>query len=100
MDIERAGGPSFKTVENIEAGDAGTVQTLDKYARVLNLSIVNILSDILTPPALSPEAAHIVRRFNRMSVRSRIAMVAAADAFPLVSDEFQEAGGRTTEPLR
>lgn len=84
IDVERAGGPSYKTVQAIEAGDAGTVESLDKCARALELSIVDILQAVieskLTP--LTPEAAHVVRKFNQMTVRGRSAIVALADALP------------------
>ena len=65
IQVERAGGPSYKTVQAIEAGDAGNVDMLEKYARALDLSIVDILDSVLTSRVtpLTPEAAHVVRKF-------------------------------------
>ena len=82
IDVERAGGPSYKTVQAIEDGTVGTVESLDKFARALNLSIVDILQSILasTVTPLSPEAAHVVRKFSRTNVAGRTAMLALANA--------------------
>jgi len=47
IDVERAGGPSYKTVQAIEGGDAGNVESLDKCARALGLELVDILQSVL-----------------------------------------------------
>jgi hypothetical protein len=82
--VERAGGPTYKTVQAIEAGDAGTVDSLDKCARALGLSIVDVLHAVLesrvTP--LSPEAAQVVRKFAETTVAGRTALLAMANALP------------------
>ena len=64
IDVERAGGPSYKTVQAIEAGEAGTVESLAKCAAALELSIVDVLQTILdaNQTALTPEAAQVVRK--------------------------------------
>jgi hypothetical protein len=81
---KRAGGPSYKTVQAIDNGGTATVRGLEEYARALDLSIVDILHDVLTATAtkLSPEAAHIVRKFNETTVAGRTALVAMANALP------------------
>jgi hypothetical protein len=85
IDVERAGGPTYKTVQAIEAGDTGTVDSLEKCARALDLSIVDVLHAVLesrvTP--LSPEAAQIVRKFAETTVAGRTALLATANALPL-----------------
>jgi transcriptional regulator with XRE-family HTH domain len=83
-DVERAGGPSYKTVQAIENGDAGTVESLAKCAQALNLSIVDILYEVLASKttALSPEAAQVVRQFAQTTVAGRTAMLAMANALP------------------
>lgn len=84
IDIQRAGGPSYKTVQAIDAGDVGTVESLEKYAGALKLSIVDILHSVLesrlTP--LTPEAAHVVRKFAETTVDGRTAILAVANAVP------------------
>jgi len=81
IDVERAGGPSYKTVQAIEKGRAGNVESLDKYATALGLSLVDILYGALSPDtALSAEAAHVVRMFSRTSVEGRTAIVAMVNA--------------------
>lgn len=82
--VERAGGPSYKTVQAIEEGEAGNVESLDKCAKALDLSIVDVLYSVLasreTP--LSPEAAQLVRQFNETTVLGRQALLAMANALP------------------
>jgi len=84
MDVERLGGPSYKTVQAIEDGEAGHIESLDRYARALQLSIVDIFDSVLasqkTP--LSPEAAQMVRKFNETTVAGRTALLAMANALP------------------
>jgi hypothetical protein len=84
IDVERAGGPSYKTVQAIEVGDAGHVDSLEKCARALDLSIVDIVHAVLasTVTPLSPEAAHVVRKFTETTVAGRTAMLALANALP------------------
>lgn len=86
MDVERAGGPSYKTVQAIELGQAGNVKGLEKCARALDLDLVDILYAVLesqvTP--LTPEAAHVIRAFSETTVAGRTAMLALANALPRV----------------
>lgn len=88
MDVERAGGPSYKTVQAIEAGDVGTVDSLDKFASALDLSIVDVLHSVLasTVSPLSPEAAQLVRKFSQTTVEGRHALIAMANALPLEAE--------------
>ncbi|HJS76757.1 MAG TPA: helix-turn-helix transcriptional regulator [Burkholderiales bacterium] len=83
-EVERVGGPSYKTVQAIEKGKAGNVEKLDQCARALGLDIVDILYSVLesrvTP--LSPEAAHLVRKFTETTVAGRHALISMADALP------------------
>jgi hypothetical protein len=85
--VERAGGPSYKTVQAIEAGEAGTVESLEKCARALGLSIVDVLHAVLesrvTP--ISPEAAQVVRKFAETTVEGRTALLATANALPVAA---------------
>jgi hypothetical protein len=82
--VERAGGPTYKTVQAIENGEAGHFESLEKFAKALELSIVDVLYAVLasreTP--LSPEAALLVRRFNETTVAGRQALLAMATALP------------------
>lgn len=108
-DVEHHGGPSSKTVKAIEAGDAGTVDSLEKCAHALGLSIVDILYFILasTTTPLSPEAAQLVRKFAETTVEGRTAMLAVAIAVPLAAETTGippipggEAAPPTTRPPR
>jgi transcriptional regulator with XRE-family HTH domain len=86
-DVERAGGPSYKTVQAIETGQAGNVESLQKCAQALGLELVDILHAVLeskvTP--LTPEAAHVVRAFTETTVAGRSAFVALANAVERVA---------------
>jgi hypothetical protein len=94
IDVERAGGPSYKTVQAIERGQAGNVESFDRYARALNLSIVDIIYGVMAPDtALSPEAAHVVRIFSQTTVEGRTAMLAMVNALPAAAPAAVPAGG-------
>jgi hypothetical protein len=84
IDVERMGGPSYKTVQAIEDGEAGNVESLDRCARALGLSLVDILNTVLTAreTPLSPEAASIVRKFNETTIAGRSALLSVANALP------------------
>src|SRR4249919_1236240 len=83
-DVERANGPSYKTVQAIEAGDIGTVDMLDKYAQALGLSLADILYSVLESRqgTLTPEAAFLVRRYTDTTIEGRTALIAMSHALP------------------
>jgi hypothetical protein len=83
-DVERHGGPSYKTVQAIEDGEAGHTESFDKCARALGLSIVDILHAVVASRErpLSPEAALIVRKFNETTIAGRTALLSVANALP------------------
>ena len=97
-DVEKHGGPSYKTVQTIEDGTPGNFESLDTCARALGLEIVDVLDSVLTSrlTPLSPEAAMIVRVFNETSVEGRTAFVALANAAKLLQDA--EATGLSPKP--
>lgn len=84
IDVERAGGPTYKTVQAIEDGRVGNVKNLEKFAEALQISLVDVLHGVLasrvTP--LSPEAAQVVRKFAETTVAGRTALLAMANALP------------------
>lgn len=86
-DVQTHEGPSYKTVQSIEDGDAGTVESLDKCAQALGVELVDVIYAVLekrgTP--LSPEAAKVVRVFIETTVEGRHALVALANALPLAA---------------
>jgi hypothetical protein len=104
MDVQRHGGPSYKTVQTIEEGTPGAFESLDKCARALGLEIVDVLNSVLESRVkpLTPEAAMIVRVFNETTVDGRTAFVALANAAKaLVAAEGtgpSKPAGETTPP--
>jgi len=86
-EVERAGGPTYKTVQAIEDGQVGNVESLDKCALALGLQLPDIVNHVLkareTP--LSPEAAHIVKKFNEMTIDGRAVLLQVANVLPLAA---------------
>lgn len=88
-DVERHGGPTYKTVQAIERGDVGRVDLLARHAEALDLSLVDLLRSALTRTSkpLSPEAEQVVRKFERTTVEGRQALLALAQALPDAPEE-------------
>lgn len=96
-DIKRAGGPTNKTVAAIDQGEIGNVDSLTTYARALGLSIADILKALLADTPISPEAASLVRIYDedlKGDVRSRLALVMAAEALSARAAERTQPPGR------
>jgi hypothetical protein len=91
LDVERAGGPTYKTVQAIEDGRAGNVRNLEKCAAAPQLSIVDVLYAVLNSRErpLSPEAAQIVRTYAETTVAGRTALVALSNALPPMRQRLQ-----------
>lgn len=81
IDIERAGGPHYKTVQRIDRGEIGNIANVERYANVLGTSVVELLQTILKPvEGLTPEMMEIAQRYERMTVRARSSMLSVAMA--------------------
>lgn len=96
-DVERHGGPTYKTVQAIEKGRVGRVDNLARHAEALGLSLVDLLRAALskTNKALSPEAEQVVRKFERTTVEGRQALLALAQALPDAAEATLEAPRRS-----
>lgn len=83
-DVERHGGPNYKTVESIEMGRVGRVDTLALHCEALGLSLVDVLRTALDKSSkkFSPEALKVVRKFESTTVEGRQAMLLLAVALP------------------
>jgi hypothetical protein len=97
LDVERAGGPTYKTVQMIEEGQIGTIDKLTSCARALGLTAVDILAHVIETQQqpLSPEAAQIVRKFAEMTVEGRTALLATANALAVAAAPSPTAGAAT-----
>lgn len=62
-----------KTQQDIERGAPGTLDTLERYAQALGLSIVDVLSGVLKAAEQrpTPEAAAVLRCFEQLDVENR-----------------------------
>lgn len=83
-DVERHGGPTYKTVEKIEKGLIGNVDKLAMHAEALGLALVDVLRTALakTTMPLSPEALQVVRKFEMTTIDGRQAFLQLARALP------------------
>jgi hypothetical protein len=83
-DVEHHGGPTYKTVQKIERGEVGQVAMLAQHAEALGLSLVDVLRAALerTATPLSPEAALVLRKFERTTVEGRQALLALCQVLP------------------
>lgn len=63
-----------KTQQDIEQGRPGTLETVERYAQALGLSIVDVLSGVLTAAAQRPtrEAAALLRCFEQLDAKNRM----------------------------
>jgi hypothetical protein len=99
-DVERHGGPNYKTVQAIEQGRIGNLRNLTRHAEALGLSIVDVLRTVLeqnsTP--LSSEAVTVVRHFYRTTVKGRQALLTTAEALPDAA-EGEQPGGHRSPPV-
>ena len=86
-DVERHGGPSYKTVQKHERGDIANVEKLAMHTEALGLSLVDVLRAALdrTSVPLSPEAAQIVRKFESTTLQGRQALLTVAQLLPDVA---------------
>jgi hypothetical protein len=89
IDVQRAGGPNYATVEKIELGQIGQVEKLEQTIAALGLDLPGVLRAALDTGgvAMSPEAAQLVSVFTRTTVQGRQALLQVAQALPLVEPE-------------
>jgi hypothetical protein len=85
-DVAEHGGPSGHVVKDQERGHPKSVSGLERHAKALGLSIVDVFASVLihTAPTISPEAASILRAFENADVEGRQALVMTARALEAV----------------
>jgi hypothetical protein len=99
-DVERAGGPTSKTVQAIEAGRAGNFKNLVKCAHALDIDFVAVLETVLSAhvTTLSPDASYLVRKFVGTTVKGRSVLIAVAEALPVEPAPEPPPAGAGTPP--
>lgn len=92
-DVERHGGPNYKTVGSIERGKIGNLQKLTRHAEALGLSVVDVLRTALrsTSKPLTPEADTLLRRFGQIGVKGRGVLLSMAQVLPDADEEERQA---------
>jgi hypothetical protein len=81
-DVEKHGGPSYHVIKDQERGHPKSVSGLERHAKALGLSIVDVLAAVLIQAAspISLEAAAILRAYEQSPVAGRQALVQTARA--------------------
>jgi transcriptional regulator with XRE-family HTH domain len=80
--VAKRSGIDAKTIQSIEAGEAGNVEKLQLHADAFGLSIVDVLATVLerTKTPLSPEAGTLLRQFESLNVVNRRILVELAQS--------------------
>lgn len=77
--IEQNGGPTNKTIQEIEAGNVGQLSKLRDYARILEVDLVDVFRTVLqAEDDQSEELQFVIRQFKRAGVKGRAAFVQVA----------------------
>lgn len=79
--VQTAGGPSYKTVAEIESGAVGQVGSLEQYLKVVDLSVVDLFRSVLRIEAENhgPDLEFVIRQFKRSGRKGRAAFVQVAE---------------------
>jgi hypothetical protein len=85
-DVQRHGGPTYKTVQKIEAGHVAAPDVMEKHITALGLTLGEVYTAAFTPPGrvqpsrFSQEALDIARVFDQASPKGKQAFRALAQA--------------------
>lgn len=87
--ITKKGGPNYRTVSAIEKGEVGRVDRVEDYARIVGLSLVDILRSVFAPEQvpLSPEATKVLDKFRRTTPGGRSLLYQMALELPVAGPE-------------
>lgn len=79
--VQTAGGPTYKTVAAIEAGNVGEIGSLTQYLKAVDLSLVDLFRAVLKIEAeeQSPDLEFVIRQFKRSGRKGRAAFVQVAE---------------------
>jgi hypothetical protein len=107
IDVHKAGAgvPNYATVAKHERGQFKTFTSLVEHAKVLGVSVVDVLSAAMerSKRPLNPEAATLLRHFEQMSVPDRQILVTMARRLYEQQDErtnTQDGDGAHAPPSR
>lgn len=77
--IEQNGGPTNKTIQDIEAGNIGQLSKLRDYARILQVDLLDVFRAVLkVDDEQSEELQYVIRQFKRAGVTGRATIVQVA----------------------
>ena len=78
-DVQRNGGPTYKTVLSVERGRVSRLDLLDRHALALDLDLCDVLRDALGIPAqFSGDACYVARSWAVAPPAGRTALKALA----------------------
>ena len=91
-----------KTQQAIERGTPGTIETLERYAQVLGLSIVDVFSLVLKAAEQRPtrEASSLLRCFEQLDGKNRTLVLWTATRLLEQQPEPDGVTGPTPVPVR
>lgn len=77
--IEQNGGPTNKTIQDIESGNIGQLSKLHDYARILAVDLIDVFRSVLqVDDEQSEELMYVIRQFKRAGVTGRATIVQVA----------------------
>lgn len=87
--VQTAGGPTYKTVAAIEAGNVGEIGKLNQYLKAVDLSVVDLFRSVLniSPEEHSPDLEFVIRQFTLTGRKGRAAFVQVAELAEERSDQ-------------
>ena len=74
------GGPTYKTVSEIEAGRVGQIAALRQYCTAVKMTVVDLFRAVLSADRrqLGPELEEIIRKYERAETAGRTAIHSVA----------------------
>ena len=91
-----------KTQQDIERGEPGMLETVERYAQALGLSSVDVLSGVLKTAEQrpTPEAAAVLRCFEQLDVENRRLVLWTAQRLLAQQPVPDGEAGPAPEPVR
>lgn len=77
-DVERNGGPTYKTVLTVERGDTARVELLERHADTLGLTLLDVLRSAVGTASLSHDALAVARAYEQTHPQGQAALLAMA----------------------
>jgi len=102
-DVQMHGGPTYHTVQKVEAGHLATPEVMERHITALGLTLREVFLAALTPhgreeSALSPEALEVARVFDQAAASGKQALRSMAQALDRTGPRFRFGPGHRIAP--